>query len=364
MSGKSGVFCRLGLFAAHESRGGWRVSSAQQSPDPTAGWERRSPLVALTLEEAQPLLDVAVPGRMALRVDPLTTGLVNSNYRITLDSGSPVALRLYTGDHTACAREARLLRLVAGAVPAAAMLYADPDAERYRLPWMLTTWVEGVPLPEALATLEPRDGPSLAAALGATAAAIGAFTFDAPGFFGADLSIVEPLDSPAAMTRDRLAYLLFEGRASERLGPELTGRLWSVVEAGAGELDQLNGRVSLVHADYRDSNLLVSREAGVWHVTGALDWEFAFAGPSLFDLGQLLRREATLPPDFAAHVIAAYRAAGGFAPLGWRRMTLLMDLMNLCGFADMSGTRGGMLADVASLIETTVARLEAGEPDA
>lgn len=336
------------------------------SPDPTGRWERRKPLVALTLEEARPLLAVAAPGRAIVAMEPLTTGLINTNYRIDLDGApSPVVLRIYARDAAACAREARLLRLVAGAVPVPTVLYADPDAERFHLSWMLMSWVEGVPLPEALVSLAPDEAPSLAAALGEVAAAIGAFPFPASGFFGSDLTIAEPLGAPTEMTRERIRYLLFEGRAGERLGVDLTGRLWPLVEAHIAELDVLAGRVALVHSDFRDSNLLVTRTDGAWRVSGVLDWEYAFAGPSLFDLGSLLRREATmLPSNFARHVVAAYRAHGGFAPPGWRRMTLLMDLMNLCGFADMPVTRGAMLADVTSLIEATVARLEAGEPDA
>lgn len=342
------------------------MTDPAEPPDPTGRWERREPLVALQLDEARALLAVAGLGRDLLAMEPMTAGLVNTNYRLQLDGVlSPVVLRLYTRDQAACAREERLLRLVAGAVPAPTVLYADSGATHFRLPWMLMTWMEGAPLPEALASLALEEEPALAAALGETAAAIGSFTFDAPGFFGPDLTIIEALDAPAGMTRGLLRHLLFEGRAGERLGVDLTRRLWSVVEGSVGELDALAGRVSLVHADYRDSNLLVARDGGAWRVTGVLDWEFAFAGPSLFDLGQLLRREATmLPPGFADHVIRGYRARGGFAPPGWRRMTLLLDLMNLCGFADMPATRGAMLEDVISLIRATVARLEAGEPGA
>lgn len=342
------------------------MADVSQPPDPTGRWERREPLVTLTAEEALALLAVATPGRDIVSMEPLRTGLVNTNYRIALDGApSPVVLRLYAREGGACAREGSLLRLVAGTVPAPTVIYADLGAVHFRLPWMLMTWAEGLPLPEALASLPPEEAPALAATLGEAAAAIGSFALDEPGFFGPDLTIVEPLDAPAGMTRGLLRRLLFEGRAGERLGADLTGHLWAVVEAHSGELDALAGRVSLVHADFRDSNLLVARDGGAWRVTGVLDWEFSFAGPSLFDLGQLLRREETmLPPGFAEHVVAAYRARGGFAPPGWRRMTLLMDLMNLCGFADMPATRGAMLEDVTSLIQATVARLEAGEPDA
>jgi tripeptide aminopeptidase len=291
--------------------------------------------------------------------------LVNTNYRLDLDgTASPLVLRIFARDRDACAREERLLQLVAGTVPAPRLIFADPSANHFRLPWMVTTWIDGLPLPAALAALTLEDTPSLAASLGAAAAAIGAFTFPASGFFGRDLSIAEPLDAPTEMTRERLRALLFDGAAGSRLGVALSERLWRAIEAHVDELDALAGRVGLVHADFRDSNLLVAREGSAWHVTGALDWEFAFAGPALFDLGSLLRREETvLPPGFAARVVTAYRAAGGFAPPGWRRMTLLMDLMNLCGFAEMPDSRGEMLTDVTSLIERTVARLEAGAPD-
>lgn len=334
--------------------------------DPTGRWERREPLVALADGDLRALLRVAAPRLTLLRATPLTAGLVNTNYRIELEGApAPLVLRVYTRDAAACARDQRLLRLVAGNVPAPAVLYADPDATHFRLPWMLMSWIEGVPLPDALANLAPDEAPSLATALGAAAAAIGSFRFPHPGFFTPNLSIAEPLDPPAAMTRERLRWLLFNGRAGVRLGSGLTERLSAVIETQCDELAPLAGHVALVHADYRDSNILVARgEGGVWRVAGVLDWEFAYAGPSLFDLGSLLRREATmLPPGFAAQIVTAYRAHGGYAPLGWRRMTLLMDLMNLCGFADMPDTRGAMLADVVSLVEVTLNRLEAGEPD-
>jgi len=84
-------------------------------------------------------------------------------------------------------------------------------------------------------------------------------------------------------------------------------------------------------------------------------------GASVFDLGSLLRREATLPPGFAAACVAAYRAHGGFAPAGWRRMTLLMDLINLCDFLNGPDLRVGMRADLSGLVRATVERLECGE---
>lgn len=326
----------------------------------TGGWERRTPHVTLDTPTLARLLAPAFPGAALVEVERLPGGLANTNYRVRLaDGGPPVVVRLYTRDPDACAREVALLRLVAGAVPAPRVLCADPDASRYRYPSVVLSWVEGTPLLDALPTLAPAEAPALAAALGATAARIGAFTFAEPGFLGPDLAIREPLTIGPEGLRAYIHEMLFAGRAGSRLGHPLRDRLWAVLDGQADTLAPLAGQRSLVHADYKDGNLLVAREPdGAWRVTGALDWEFAFVGASVFDLGSLLRREASLPPGFASALVAAYRAAGGFAPPSWRRMTLLMDLLNLCDFANLDEERPARLADITALIHGSVERLE------
>jgi Ser/Thr protein kinase RdoA (MazF antagonist) len=275
----------------------------------------------------------------------------------------PIVLRFYTREPEACAREAALLRLVAGVVPTPETLYVEPEVGRFTHPYIILSWMDGIPLIDALPTLAPNEAAALAAALGGVAARIGSFTFAGPGHFGPDLTIREPLVIGPAELRHYLREMLVAGRAGGRLGALLTERLLAVIESCADELAPLKGQSALIHADYKDGNILVARNAEGWRVTAVLDWEFAFAGPSIFDLGSLLRREDTLPPGFAAACIAAYRAHGGFAPPGWRRMTLLMDLINLCDFLNRETMRTTMRDDLASLVRATVERLERRESD-
>ena len=326
------------------------------------GWDRRSALVAVERRTLERLLAPVWPDARVSSAEHVSGGLANTNYRVTLEGlDHPVVVRFYTREPEACAREAALLRLVAGVVPAPRTLYVDPEAGRFAYPYIVLSWEPGVPLIDALADLPPEDGPSLAAALGAVAARIGSFTFPEPGFFGPDLSIRERLVIGPDGLRHYLRAMLVEGRAGERLGAQLTERLLTQVEAHADELAPLADQRSLIHADYKDGNILVERGPDGWRVTAVLDWEFAFVGASVFDLGSLLRREATLPPGFAAACVAAYRAHGGFAPAGWRRMTLLMDLINLCDFLNGPDLRAGMRADLSGLVRATVERLERGE---
>src|SRR4029453_13655502 len=62
------------------------------------------------------------------------------------------------------------------------------------------------------------------------------------------------------------------------------------------------GRTALVHADFNPKNLLVDPATG--GVTGVLDWEYAYAGAPLADLGNLLRFETD--PVFAAAAAGTY----------------------------------------------------------
>lgn len=328
------------------------------------GWSRRTELVTIGTDTLRRLLEPRWPGVRITSAEHVSGGLANTNYRVIMaHQPDPVIVRFYTREPEACAREAALLRLVAGTIPAPEALYVAPEAGPFTYPYIVLSWMEGVPLIDALADLLPDDGPELAAALGEVTAHIGSFTFAEPGFLGPDLTIREPLVIGPAGLRYYLREMLIDGRAGERLGVALSGRLLAQIERHADSLAPLAGERSLIHADYKDGNILVRRGPDGWRVTAVLDWEFAFAGASVFDLGSLLRREATLPPGFAAACVAAYRAHGGFAPPGWRRMTLLMDLINLCDFLNGTDLRDAMRDDVTGLIGATVERLERNDAD-
>lgn len=328
------------------------------------GWDRRSALVHVDIATMERLLAPRWPNVHVVRAEPLSGGLANTNYHVTLAGEEhPIVVRFYTREPQACAREAALLRLVADVVPVPEPLYVEPASGAFDYPYIALSWMDGTPLLDVLDDLPADEAPGLAAALGATAARIGSFTFPEAGFFGPDLSISERLVIGPEGLRHYLRQMLVDGQAGERLGADDTARLLAQIERHADDLEPLVDQHALIHADYKDGNILVRRDADGWRVTAVLDWEFAFVGASIFDLGMLLRREATLPAGFPSACVAAYRAHGGFAPPGWRRMTLLMDLINLCDFLNSDHVRGGMRDDISGLIRATTERLERDDFD-
>jgi aminoglycoside phosphotransferase (APT) family kinase protein len=85
----------------------------------------------------------------------------------------------------------------------------------------------------------------------------------------------------------------------------------------------------LVHSDYNPKNLIVAPGPGGWSVAAVLDWEFAYSGCPLADIGNMLRFRAEIPAPFAEALITGYRGAGGELPARWRELSEALDLYAL-----------------------------------
>ena len=260
-------------------------------------WQRREPLVSLSAREATALLDKAV-----IDLTLLSGGLRNTNYRVQL-AGEPVplVLRLYTADPSACAREAALLRLVAGSVPSPVILRSDPAAGP---PWSLITFIEGEPF-DVAQNAPTADLRAMAYSAGSVLARIHAFGFQHAGFFDADLD-VQPFRAEFRWS-NWLAAILEHGEVRQQLGADLAQRLGRFVDENAWRIESRQEPPCLLHADYKPWNLLVRHNT----VVGVIDWEFAFAGSRLNDISNFLRHSASQMPEYEAGFVAGY--TGGAA---------------------------------------------------
>jgi aminoglycoside phosphotransferase (APT) family kinase protein len=92
------------------------------------------------------------------------------------------------------------------------------------------------------------------------------------------------------------------------------------------------GARHLVHSDYNGKNLLAVARDGRWSISAVLDWEFAYSGSPLGDIGNMLRFRADQPDGFAGAFIAGYRDAGGPLPPRWREISEALDLYALADF--------------------------------
>jgi Phosphotransferase enzyme family len=292
---------------------------------PEDAWERSVAMPAMDRAWLERTFEGLEPGLAARTWNPMAGGLRSVNLR----SGELVA-RVSAGDGASPRREAALLRIVADRVCVPEVLDASDRV-------VLMRFVEHGPLPATEAA---------GRAVGATAAAIHGIRFDAPGLLDDTLRVRDPWASAVDGLREHVDALL-GGGAGRRLGARAHDirALWDRHEA---RLHAATRATVLVHSDFKPTNLKWTTDARAL----VLDWEFAWAGPALFDVGQLMRWEP--PAPFVAGFAAGYIDGGGTLPEGWRALARLLDLFNLVFFADDERSRPIRDRDVLDRIDTTL----------
>jgi aminoglycoside phosphotransferase (APT) family kinase protein len=322
-------------------------------------WQRRYDFVELDAPTLTSMLQPAFPGKSVIEAEPLTTGLCNTNYKIKVsDIADTFVLRLYIRDPTACQKDCDIFNLVHNRVPVPELLYADVEGERFDTAYSVMKWVDGILLSDIISAGDVSQMIACAYAAGTTLASIGTYTFPQAGFFGPGLSIAQPFDRQTSPFLTVIEHFLFKGKTGQRLGTELTERLWQFVNNNAGYLKTAEDVAALVHSDFKGVNILVKQVQKRWHVAAVLDWEFAFANSPLVDIANMLRYDRLLPAEFETQFIRGYRDQGGILPAEWKRTSKLLDLLSLCEFLNTPNPNSALIEEVTGLIVGTIEHWE------
>ncbi|MFZ3492104.1 phosphotransferase family protein [Streptomyces sp. 5.8] len=261
----------------------------------------------------------------------LSGGFSSDNMLLRTDRGKSFVLRRYPRSNT-CAVEAALMERVRERVPVPEVIYADDGGDLLGEPFILMRFASGVPLTSVFAGASEEDGPPLAEALAEVLVAIHSVRFGRPGFFS-DGSLLPDATPPehhddlaafveAAVVRGNAAAVL--SKAEQQALMELAASSAPLVVAATADADQL------VHSDFNPKNVLMRPgDHGTWRVAAVLDWEYAFSGSGLCDIGNMLRFPHDLSPGFAGHFPSAYEMAGGTLPGRWREISEALDLFAL-----------------------------------
>ncbi|WP_327204065.1 phosphotransferase family protein [Paenibacillus tyrfis] len=147
---------------------------------------------------------------------------------------------------------------------------------------------------------------------------------------------------------------MLHGEAGRLLGPRRTEALWELCKRHAGLLEE-QPKYSLIHSDFNGRNVLLAPDgSGGYEVTAVLDWEFAFAGPPLVDIGNMLRYEST-GSEFEHHFIRGYVQEGGVLPERWELKSKLADLIALLDLLNGAAESPNRAADLVWLIDRLLA---------
>jgi len=244
--------------------------------------------------------------------------------------GPDRVLRTYRRDPSVVGKEAALLRLPWQSFVVPAVIEEGAD-------WLVLQYVPHGAL---------RDSAQSGEHVGRALAEIHRRRFERAGFLGADLTVAQPfddvIDSFSEYARSELE------RAATRCGVDLRVRLASFLSAHAAAMGSMTRSPVLLHGDFKASNLHWTADARLL----VLDWEFAYAGPALMDIGQVLRWDPS--PAFVSAFAESYQRHGGELAAGWPRWAQAFDLFNLAGLLGGAPHGSQRAADVRQRIERTL----------
>ncbi len=231
-------------------------------------------------------------------IELLTGGFANVNVRVGRDR----VLRIK--DPSTVDKERTLLSRPWRAFRTPRVLDAGED-------FLLLEWLELSPLP-----------PTAGAAVGRALAEIHATSYPDCGFLAGDLTIAgQPFPPDGPGPAGYVRAMLDE--AEPFIDAALAARVRAHLDVVADEAKASFDGAVLTQGDFKVANLHAAPDGALV----ILDWEFAWAGPRLFDVGQLLRWHP--PEPFVRAFADAYRAGGGRLVDGWRRFAGTIDVGNM-----------------------------------
>ena len=297
-------------------------------------------------------------------VEPLSGGARRDTYRVIDETGARYVVRL-DREAASLEKEIAVTMLVGDRVPVAPVVGADLAGDLVGVPLTVSVYAEGEALDTALAGAGDDEAAALGEVVGRALGAVGTSTFDAPGLLGPTLR-PQPFDLPLpdllVAMGDRV---LREAAARAALGDAVADGYRALLQEAAPALEVVADEAALVHSDFNGKNLVLGRDpTDAPVVTAVLDWEFAFSGPPLADVGNMLRRQERMPAAFVDRFVAAFAEHGGGLPAGWRSIAAALDALALLDFLDRGtrGEHGAGYTEACSLIEEAVTRGDLGPP--
>jgi len=304
----------------------------------------------------------AFPQRTIGAFNVLTGGLINANLKIDFESNhDPVVLRIYRDGPEVCRKEVAIHNLVRSEVVVPKILHTEPDGSDGLPSFVILEFVTGVTFQELKRTNDLDAIHQASYSVGKTLAAIGRFQFGRPGRLVVEngLSVGSPFIEGADAIPRLLDMFLASPACERRAGANLMHRIHNFAWTWSAKLPDLDANPCLVHSDFGNRNILVREENGKWLVSGVLDWEFAFSGSPLLDVGHFLRYEQIIEPLREPHFSRAFIENGGRLPDNWREIVRVIDLTALVECL----THDDLPADVeAELLELINATLEHRDP--
>jgi aminoglycoside phosphotransferase (APT) family kinase protein len=319
-----------------------------------AGWERTNEWILPDICAVRKMLEPFFGEEKVECIEMLSGGLNNSNIMVTSSFNEKYVLRIYNKGNKSMMIECKIARLLSGKVPVAQVLYSDSSCSLFQFPFLLMKWVRGEQLSQMIYRENANEIWSAGGAAGAALAEIHKMKLPDSGFFDDQLNIREHVQINAASFMLFMEEFYRKGNVTKHLGENVCRKILTFSQEHAYLLDDLGEQCCLVHSDYNPLNILVEEKGGIIRISAILDWEYAFSGSPLMDIGNMLRYEDITATSMFMPFILSYQENGGDLPDKWLQKAKLLDLIALFDLSDQEECGTVRVADIKRLILKTM----------
>ena len=319
-----------------------------------AGWERSNELILPNIEIIRNILKPFLKEKVIIQIQPLSGGLNNSNIKITTDTNESFVLRIYSKNSLSIEVERKILNLLKEKVPVPQVLYIDSSCSVLNYPFLILSWVNGTQLSVMMNKKNKRIISSIGSEVGKSLSKIHKVKFPDSGFFDDKLNINQFVKLNADGFLMYIEECLVQGYGNKHLGTKLCNKILRFSQEQSHLINNLEEQNSLVHSDFNPLNILVEEQDRNINISGILDWEYAFSGSPLMDIGNFLRYENINSSKLLNEFILSYQDNGGNLPDKWLQKAKLLDLISLCDLLNKKVCGEVRLKDIKRLILNTI----------
>lgn len=289
-----------------------------------AHWEKTQSTFQLNDHIIRAMIRDAFPKNDIKETHLISGGCANLNVSFTLNGlNMPFILRVYARDDKAIAIEKAIGEQLKDSIPCPELCHTGSiDGHRFSI----ATRLPGITLRDYLLNSTSPIDYTIMKEVGDMLGTLSQTRYSNPGFFDETLT-------PIANSQPPLSSFCLTALHHPNTQYALTDQTSKTIDAFITEHSDLldhNEESCLVHGDFDPANMLVNSSNGKMHVSGILDWEFAFSGSPLWDVSNMLRYRHQLDPAYQSYFLKGFSSAYSL-PEDWEKR---IDLYNLASLLD------------------------------
>lgn len=284
----------------------------------------------------------------------LSEGCANSNYKVEFVTQQPVVLRIYLREKSALSREIAIHKLLDKELPTPEVFYSDDSCELIDHPYAIISFIGGELMRNVVLSKDESAISECTFSAGIYLNHLRNIKFEQGGFFQNENLIIRPFNHDEEYLPFTYSCLSHEN-VIDSLGASRANTLHDFLKKNQQFLPK-KSNANLTHADYDPANILVKKIKNRFEVVAILDWEFAFSGSYLLDIGMFLRYSHKLPKAYESSFIKGIISENSNLPENWKKSAKLMDIICLLSllYWNPKKDRPNLSTDVVSLIQNTL----------